>query len=235
VSGRGDARLRRAVIDTARAMNAAGINAGRSGNVSARTPGGMLVTPTGMAYDALKPADIVAMDMDGRATGPRRPSSEWRFHLDIYRARAEVGAVVHTHSTHATALSCLRRGIPAFHYMVAAAGGEDIRCARYATFGTEALSKAALAALSGRRACLLANHGAIAIGSTLAEAFDLAAAVEVLAAQYLAALQGGRPVLLPKAEMKRVLAQFAGAGYGQQPPAGNAKRPGRGARGASKA
>lgn len=209
-------RLRKELIATARRMNALAINQGTSGNVSARIAGGLLITPSAVAYDAMTPADLVEMDFDGawRCARPaRRPSSEWRFHRDILRARPEFGAVVHSHPVNATALSCLRRPIPAFHYMVAVAGGESIRCAPYATFGSAALSKNALAALAGRRACLLASHGLIAAGADLAAALALAVEVEALAAQYCRALQVGTPKLLSKAEMDRVLAKFA-AGYG---------------------
>lgn len=209
-------RLRRELIATARRMNALGINQGTSGNVSARIAGGLLITPSGVAYEAMTPADLVEMKFDGAWRCPRagrRPSSEWRFHLDILRARPEFGAVVHSHATNATALACLRREIPAFHYMVAVAGGDSIRCAPYATFGSAALSENALAALAGRRACLLANHGLIAAGADLAAALALAVEVETLAAQYCRALQVGAPKLLSRAEMRRVLAKFA-AGYG---------------------
>lgn len=216
-------KLRRAVIDTARRMNALGVNQGSSGNVGARIPGGLLVTPSGVAYEALRPADIVEMDFAGNwrcAAAGRRPSSEWRFHCDILRARPEFGAVVHTHAVHATALACQRRGIPAFHYMVAVAGGDSIRCAAYATFGSAALSRNALKALDGRSACLLAHHGLIACGADLAGALALAVEVETLAAQYCGVLQLGRPKLLSAAEMTRVRAKMrAGAGYGSVPPA----------------
>ena len=216
-------RLRRELIATARRMNALGINQGTSGNLSARIAGGLLITPSGVAYEAMTPADLVEMDFDGawRCARPgRRPSSEWRFHLDILRARPEFAAVVHSHSTDATALACLGREIPAFHYMVAVAGGESIRCAPYATFGSAALSKNALAALEDRRACLLANHGMIAAGDSLAAALALAVEVETLAAQYARALQLGEPKLLSKAEMRRVLEKFAaGYGYGSAPEA----------------
>lgn len=208
--------LRRDLIETARRMNALGINQGTSGNLGVRAGAGLLVTPSGVGYDEMTPADLIEMDFDGAwrcAAEGRRPSSEWRFHRDILRARPDVNAVVHAHSTHATALACLRRDIPAFHYMVAVGGGSSIRCAAYATFGTEALSQAALAALDGRRACLLANHGMIACGRDLAAALALAVEVETLAAQYCQALQVGTPKLLSAAEMKRVLAKFA-AGYG---------------------
>jgi L-fuculose-phosphate aldolase len=154
------------------------------------------------------------MKLDGTVpAGKREPSSEWRFHRDILATRPDVGAVVHTHAMFATTLSCLRRGIPAFHYMVAMAGGDSIRCAPYATFGTQALSDHAVKALKGRKACLLANHGMIAVGGTLAEAMALAVEVETLAAQYWRALQVGKPILLPKAEMRRVLAKFATYGH----------------------
>ncbi len=217
-------RLRQQLIATARRMNALGINQGTSGNVSARIAGGLLITPSGVAYEAMTPADLVEMDFDGAWRCPRagrRPSSEWRFHLDILRSRPEFGAVVHSHSTNATALACLRREIPAFHYMVAVAGGDSIRCARYATFGSAALSANALAALDGRRACLLANHGLIAAGADLAAALALAVEVETLAAQYCRALQVGAPKLLSRAEMARVLAKFeAGYGYASGPETG---------------
>jgi len=212
--------LRRAVIDTARRMNDLGINQGSSGNVGARISGGLLVTPSGVPYETLKPIDIVEMDFDGawRGGAGRRPSSEWRFHRDILAARPEFGAVVHTHAIHATALACQRRGIPAFHYMVAVAGGDSIRCAPYATFGTATLSRNALKALDGRRACLLANHGMIACGADLAGALALAVEVETLAAQYCRVLQLGRPKLLSAAEMARVQAKMrSGAGYGSVP------------------
>jgi L-fuculose-phosphate aldolase len=216
-------RLRQALIATARRMNALGINQGTSGNVSARVADGLLITPSGVDYADMTPGDVVVMGFDGTWHCPRaerRPSSEWRFHLDILRARPEFGAVVHSHPTNATALACLGRDIPAFHYMVAVAGGESIRCAPYATFGSAALSKHALAALEGRRACLLANHGMIAAGADLATALALAVEVETLAAQYGRALQLGKPKLLSKAEMKRVLAKFAaGYGYGSAPGA----------------
>ena len=205
--------LREEIIAIARAMNAQAINRGKSGNVSARVEEGFLVTPTGLSYEAMRPEDIVAMTLEGAARGTRAPSSEWRFHRDIYAVRIEVRAIVHAHSSFATTLACLGRGIPAFHYMVALAGGKDIRCAPYATFGTQALSDGALSALEGRRACLLANHGMIATGATLADALALAVEVEALAEQYWRALQIGEPRLLSEAEMAVVLEKFAT--YGQ--------------------
>ena len=194
-------------------MNALGLNQGTAGNLSVRVPGGLLVTPTGLPYDEMKPADIVMLDTAGCPHGRLAPSSEWRWHHDILGRRPEVNAVLHAHSMFATTLACLRRSIPAFHYMVAVAGGDDIRCAPYATFGTEALSRHALAALEGRKACLLANHGMIALGASPKDALRLAVEVETLAAMYWRALQVGKPVLLSKAEMKRVLAKFES--YGQ--------------------
>lgn len=201
-------KLRRAVVDTCRAMNASGLNQGTSGNVSARAGDGFLITPSGIPYEDTKPGMIVAMDLDGGHEGTLKPSSEWRMHRDLYRARPDVGAVVHTHSTHATAYSCLRKPIPAFHYMIAVAGGRDLRCADYATFGTAELSEAMLVAMEGRTACLLANHGVIAVGATLAQALWRAHEVETLAAQYAVARQMGKPVILPDDEMDRVLRLF---------------------------
>lgn len=208
-----EADLRREIIAASLKMNALGINRGKSGNVSARIEDGFLITPTGLAYESTHPEDVVAMTLDGESRGPRLPSSEWRFHRDIYAARAEIGAIVHAHSTFATTLACLGRDIPAFHYMIAVAGGKDIRCAPYATFGTQTLSDLALRALAGRKACLLANHGMIAVGSTLTDTLALAVEVEALAEQYWRALQIGEPNLLSEAEMDVVLAKFAS--YGQ--------------------
>ena len=206
---------REALIAAALRMNALGINQGTSGNLSVRIDGGLLITPSGVPYDRLKPRDIVAMDLAGGWTGRLQPSSEWRFHVDIMAGRDDVAAIVHTHSPAATALACLRRPIPAFHYMVAVGGGADIRCSGYATFGTAALSQAALAALEDRRACLLANHGVIATGASLDRALSLAQEVETLARMYLTLLPAGEPVLLDAAEMERVLNKFRS--YGVQP------------------
>ena len=206
---------REELIATARRMNASGLNQGTSGNLSVRVEGGFLLTPTGMDYEALEPEDLVHMRLDGSHEGRRAPSSEWRIHRDVLATRPEVGAVLHAHSMFSTSLACLRRPIPAFHYMVTRAGGVDIRCAEYATFGTEALSRHTLAALEGRRACLMANHGMVALGGTLAAAHALAVEVETLAAMYWRALQVGEPVLLDTAEMERVLEKFKT--YGQPP------------------
>ena len=206
--------LRAAIIATAIQMNDRRINSGKSGNVSARTETGFLITPTGLPYESMRAEDIVAVTLGGLATGPRLPSSEWRFHRDIYIDRPDAGAIVHAHSPFATTLACLGRGIPAFHYMVAMAGGKDIRCAPYATFGTQELSDSALVALSGRRACLLANHGMIAVDASLEAALALAIEVEALAEQYWRALQIGAPNLLSDAEMDIVLDKFKS--YGKQ-------------------
>ncbi len=200
--------LRQDLIDTCRNMNRLGINKGTSGNVSARHGEGLLITPTGIAYEALQPEQIVQLDWEGNFSGDFLPSSEWRFHRDILKARPDVNAIVHTHSTHAVALSCVGKGIPAFHYMVAVAGGADIRCAPYATFGTEELARHAVTALEGRRACLLANHGVVATGPDLASALKLAGEVENLAMQYRLALQVGTPNILDDAEMERVVGLF---------------------------
>lgn len=201
-------RLRRALVRAARSINALGINQGASGNVSARAGDGFLITPTALPYAETEPGDLVLIGPDGTARGPRRPSSEWRFHRDIYAARPDAGAVVHTHAVYATTLACLRMPIPRFHYMVAMAGGDDIRCAPYATYGTQELSDHAIAALSGRKACLLANHGMIACGADLDAALALAVEVETLARQYWQALQVGKPKLLTRKQMAEVLEKF---------------------------
>jgi len=207
--------LREAVIAGCRELSRRGLSHGMSGNVSVRLePRRFFVSPTAMPYDALVAEDIPLVDFDGHWFGRRRPSSEWRFHRDIFRSRSDVGAIVHTHSEKAVALACTGRGIPAFHYMVAVAGGIDIRCAPYHTFGSQALSDAALAALSDRRACLLAHHGVIAVGADIDAALVLAGEVENLAAQYWAALAIGDVRILDDEEMLRVVEKFYS--YGQQ-------------------
>ena len=207
-----------AVLAAARAINASGINRGSAGNVSARCAGGFVITPTGMAYEACTAEDMVRVGADGTVSAAgatsRKPSSEWRFHRDIYAARPEAGAVVHAHSPFATALACQEQGVPAFHYMVARFGGDDVRCAAYATFGSQELSAAILSALDGRCGCLMANHGMVVFGRDLDHALALALELETLCEQYWRVLQLGRPKLLPAAEMTRVLAKFAT--YGQQ-------------------
>ena len=203
-----------AIIAAARALDALGFMPGKSGNLSCRTARGCLITPAGLPYAETGPADLVEVAADGSVvSGHRRPSSEWRLHTAIYAARPEAGAVVHTHSPFATALSCARQGIPPFHYMIALGGGADIPCSAYATFGTAALAEACVAALAGRRAALLANHGAVALGTTLAGAKALAMEVENLARQYLALRAAGlAPVLLTAAELREVFAQFGDYG-----------------------
>jgi L-fuculose-phosphate aldolase len=209
-----NADLRQKVVAVARRMVAEGLNKGAAGNLSVRCDDGFLITPTGMPPEAFDASDVVAMDMDGHYQGPRKPSSEWYFHRDIYAARPEAGAVLHAHSPFATALACLRREIPPFHYMIARFGGTTVRCADYATFGTPALSVAALAALAGRSACLLANHGMLLFGRDADDALALGVELETLCEQYWRALLAGQPVLLDDAEMQRVLEKFKH--YGQQ-------------------
>jgi len=201
--------LRAEVIATARRTNDLGLSQGTSGNVSVRIGGGFLVTPSGMPYDELRPSDIVEVRTDGSLPGPaRNPSSEWRLHRDIYEARPDAEAIVHVHSLHATALAIHRRGIPAVHYMIAVAGGNDVRCAPYATFGTEELARHTVSALEGRRACLLANHGLVALGDSLRQALHIAREVELVAAQYWHALQIGQPIVLDDAQMAEVHERF---------------------------
>ncbi len=208
--------LREAVLATARAMNAAGINRGTAGNVSARRSvgeEGFLITPTGLSYEEIAAKDIVAVAMDGSFSGQLKPSSEWRFHRDIYASRQDAGAVVHTHSPFATALACMDCAIPPFHYMVARFGGADVRCAPYAIFGSQELSDHILAALPGRSACLMAHHGMLVIGRDLKQALALAVELETLCEMYWRALQIGQPQLLTDSEMEKVLEKFSG--YGQ--------------------
>ena len=208
-----DDGLRQQIVDTARAMNASGLSRGTSGNVSARgtqSRQGYLITPSALPYDRMAARDVVLVGLDQTPAEDARPraSSEWRIHRDIYNARPEVGAIVHSHPPFATTLACLHKGIPAFHYMVAVAGGRDIRCAGYATFGSQELSDQVLRALEDRRACLMANHGMVSVAPTLAEALALAVEVEALAEQYWRVLQVGPAQLLDDAEMDRVLAKM---------------------------
>ena len=205
---------RDALIATARAMQPAGLNKGTSGNVSVRQGDGFYITPTGMPYDSLGADDIPLLALNGSHQGRRKPSSEWRFHRDLYAARPEVGAVLHAHSPFAVSLACLRRDIPPFHYMIARFGGDTLRCADYALFGSQALSDAALLAMRDRKACLLANHGLLVAGRDLDEALALAIELEELCEQYWRACQLGAPVLLSATEMAEVLVKFSG--YGQQ-------------------
>ncbi|HEX4419747.1 MAG TPA: class II aldolase/adducin family protein [Kofleriaceae bacterium] len=210
-------RPREELIATARRMSELGLTPGMSGNVSVRTPSGLLVTPSGMPYAELAPDDAVELKLDGAMRpGQRAPTSEWQLHRDILGARPDVEAIVHTHSLFCTTISTLRREIPAIHYMVVLAGADAIPCAEYATFGSAKLALNAVTALRGGNACLLANHGMIALGSSLAQALRLAAEVETLAAQYWHAAQIGTPHVLDRAELDAVRAQFRG--YGQAKP-----------------
>ena len=203
---------RQSIIDACRDMNRLGINQGTSGNISLRHGEGMLITPTSVPYDAMQANQIVFMTLDSDPGPTQRPSSEWRFHRDILKARPEVNAVVHAHPPFATILAIMGREIPAIHYMIACAGGDTIRCAPYATFGTEELSRHAVTALNDRSACLLDHHGMIVVGTSLAKAMWLAVEVETLARQYHGCLQIGKPPLLPSDEIERVRQRMAGYG-----------------------
>lgn len=206
--------LRAEIVTVAQAIDRAGFCPSKSGNVSARFESGLLITPSGLPYAQTTPEDLIHLSLDGTVlSGARKPSSEWPFHVEIYKARPDAQAIVHTHSPRATALSCTRHGIPAFHYMIALCGGADVRCADYATFGTPELATNAVKALEGRKAVLLANHGVIALGGSLAGAHQIVAEVENLAGQYLDILAAGLvPVILDAEEMARVSAKFAGYG-----------------------
>jgi len=207
-----DREKRQSIIKACLQMNQLGINQGTSGNISLRHEGGMLITPTSTPYETMQPEQIVFVNLDGSLDAKQRPSSEWRFHRDILKARPEVNAVVHAHPPYATILAIMGLEIPPIHYMVACAGGDTIRCAPYATFGTQELSQHAVAALEGRSACLLAHHGMIAIGPSLGKAMWLAVEVEALARQYHGCLQIGTPPLLSKAEIENVRTRMAGYG-----------------------
>ena len=210
-------RLRDELVSTAKKMSALGLTPGMSGNVSVRRPAGLLVTPSGMPYGDMIPDDVVEMKLDGTTRpGQRTPSTEWQLHRDILGARQDVQAIVHTHSLFCTTVSALRRPIPAIHYMVVLSGNDEIPCAEYATFGSAQLALNAVTALRGGDACLLANHGMIALGTSLASALRLAAEVETLAAQYWHASQLGTPHILDHQELENVRARFAE--YGQKKP-----------------
>ena len=215
--------VRDQVVAAVRRLDALGMNRGSTGNLSQRWAHagqpGMLITPTGMGADDLQPADLVWLGDDGTVHGAWQPSSEWHFHQAVYRARPDLQAVVHTHSVHATALACLRRGLPAFHYMVAVAGGDSIPLVPYFTFGSQALSMGVADALRDRDACLLANHGLVAAGATLARAMKVAQEIESLCEVYLKALAVGEPALLNAAEMAEVLHKFGS--YGRSARAGS--------------
>jgi L-fuculose-phosphate aldolase len=203
-----ESQLRAAAVVAIKKLDALGMNRGSTGNLSLRHGEGMLITPTGMGADDLRPQDMVWVAWDGRVQGDWQPSSEWHFHQAIYLKRPDLHAVVHTHSTHATALACLRRDLPSFHYMVAVAGGDSVPCVPYHLFGTEALSNAVAGAMKDRDACLMANHGLVAAGGNLAKALKVVQEVESLCQIYLQALAVGEPSLLSKAEMAEVIEKF---------------------------
>jgi L-fuculose-phosphate aldolase len=209
----GEANKRRQLIETALAMNESGINHGTSGNLSVRYEQGMLITPSGRKYSDLRPEDMVYIDDQGNALDGD-PSSEWRFHHDIYQSRPEAQAILHAHPVNCATLACNGQEIPAFHYMVAVAGGRNIRCAEYATFGTQELSNHVLAALDGRKACLMANHGLVCLDGNLDEALSLAIEIENLASTYLQSLAIGDPNILDEEEMDRVIEKFKNYGPG---------------------
>jgi L-fuculose-phosphate aldolase len=224
VSARNERALRQSIIDACRQMNALGINQGTSGNISVRWRDGLLITPSGLSYERMRPEDIVPIELDGSYEHALKPSSEWRFHCEIMKARADICAIVHAHPIYATAFAICREEIPAVHYMIAAAGGPTIRCGGYASYGTAELSAIALAALEGRNACLLANHGLIATGADLDKAMWLAVEVETLCKQYAAALQIGTPHVLSDEEIARTLEKFRD--YGSRAIAPAAAQPG---------
>ena len=210
-----DEQIKQEIIDTVRMYSANGLGVGTSGNLSARTEQGFLITPTGVSYEALEPELLVELNEAGEVVnGHLKPSSEWRFHRDIYLERKEAGSIVHVHSPFATAIACTRKSIPAFHYVIAIAGGDSIRCADYATFGTEELSTHVVEALKDRKACLLANHGMIALDKDISSAFKMAMEVEELAKQYFYSMQIGEPVILGEKEMQINLEKFRS--YGKQ-------------------
>lgn len=206
------ALLREQIVAACKQLETSGLNRGTSGNVSCREGEHFLITPTGLPVDEITPSKIVSLGFDGKVIGIGKPSSEWQFHADILRARPEIHAVVHTHSPHATALACLREDLPPFHYMIAIAGGDSVRCAPYALFGTDTLSKHAVDALRERKACLLANHGMITLGRDLNEAMAIAIELESLCQQYLVARQVGQPTLLTEQEMQAVIERFKSYG-----------------------
>ena len=208
---------RKQLLKVCKKLVSLGLNRGTSGNASLRVSdshgeAGFLITPSGMPVDDMTPSDMVWMDFAGNASGKKLPSSEWRFHSDIFLNKPEVNAVIHTHSIYASTLSTFRKDIPAFHYMIALCGGDSIRCAPYALFGSQQLSDNALSALNNRKACLLANHGLIAVGESLDKALNITEEVEFLCQQYLLALQAGQPHILNKAEMLEVQEKFKSYG-----------------------
>ena len=214
-------KLREHIIQACHQLEVSGLNRGTSGNISCRDGDHFLITPSGIPTAQMHPASIVTMNLNGHVIGDGKPSSEWHFHRDLLRHRPELNAIVHTHSPNATALACLREDLPAFHYMIAIAGGDSIRCAPYALFGTQTLSDYAVAAMKDRKACLLANHGLIAAGRDLDEAMAVAIEIESLCQQYLIARQTGNPVLLSTQEMQAVIDRFQTYGRNAHSPEKN--------------
>lgn len=204
--------LKKSLLNTTVALVTKGLNKGTSGNLSVRCEGGFLITPSGISPQNMTLDDIVLMDIDGSHEEGKKPSSEWRFHRDIFQRRSEVNAVVHAHSMFATTIACMQKEVPPFHYMIAVAGGDNIRCAPYALFGSQELSDYALDALSNRKACLLAHHGMIAVGHHLEDALAVAVEIENLCEQYWRLLQLGEPKRLSKKQMEAVQMQFKGYG-----------------------
>ena len=220
--------LRQQIIDHCLAMNASGLNQGTSGNISVRLGDDMLISPSGIAYHTLKPEMIATMaigDDSGSWTGPLKPSTEWHFHQALLRDRPDANAVVHAHPTYCTTLAILRKDIPACHYMIAAFGGNNVRCSGYATYGTKSLSDMAVEAMQDRTACLLGNHGMIAIGDTLPKAMWRAVELETIARQYYLSLQIGEPVILSDANVEETLSKFST--YGLQENGGKKNYPAR--------
>jgi len=204
---------REQLLNISQQLVSLGLNRGTAGNVSVRADNakgqpGFLITPTGLVVDKMTSSDMVWMDFSGNSIGIHPPSSEWRFHQDILHQKPQVNAVIHTHSLYASTLSTFRKDIPPFHYMIALAGGDSIRCAPYALFGSQQLSDNAVEALNGRKACLLGNHGMIAVGETLEKALEITQEVETLCEQYILALQVGEPHILSQQEMLEVLEKF---------------------------
>jgi len=212
-----EADLRQRLAGAYRQLARLGLNSGSAGNVSCRLGDGALITPTGASAETIDASSLVSIALDGTARGPGIPSSEWTMHTEIYRRCPQAQAIVHTHSDACVALACQRRGIPAFHYMIATFGGDDVRCAPYATFGTDELARAAAAALEDRSACLLANHGMIGWGADIDAAIATATRLETLARQYWMSLQVGPPVLLGSDEMRIVRERYRAYGSARLP------------------
>ena len=204
---RAEEKIRKKIIDTAKKLGSKELNHGKAGNISVRWKDGLLITPSGISYDKIKPKDIVFIDKNCGYHHQLKPSSEWQLHHEIYK-NFKVNAIIHTHSTYSSAFSCLQKNLPAFHYMIAIFGGENVRCARYETFGTKKLATAAIKALNARNACLLANHGLISINDNLSSAYDIVIELEEMCKQYLVATKMGKLKLLSKKEMASVIKKF---------------------------